>query len=138
MPYYEKAKPKKITREEHLRRDAARWEREESARKPRGTGRTSAIGEEKPFSPASRPSSRREDFSAPAKRPSAAPRPESARRAPSPSPRPETARRAPSPSPRPEPVRRAPAPAPALPENLICGRNPIREAIKDARENDEQ
>ena len=134
MPYYENAKPKKVTREEHLRRDAARWEREENARKPRGTGRASARGEENTFSPSSRPAPRREEFSAPAKRRPASPRPEPARHAPSPAPQPAPMRRAPSPTPRPEPARHVPSPEPALPENLICGRNPIREAIKSGRD----
>ena len=129
MAYYNKLPPKGLTRGDHLRKDAKEWVKDEGSEYRRGRG----AGPSRPSKESSGPASYRDRR--PARAPEGAPsRPakESARPA-------DRTR----PSPRPErPIHAAPADnafdrspsRPSEPENLIVGRNPIREALRSGRD----
>ena len=130
MPFYDDYKKKKMTRAEHLRSDS-KWE-EEGTRYRRSTAQADQQRrEQKENARPGRPEGR--SFG------KGAPRPEQ-RFERKPDRKPE---RPPRPEPRPE-RKSAPKPAPAVkppredayqpPENLLSGRNPIREAIKSGRD----
>ncbi len=131
MAYYNKLPPKALTRGEHLRKDAREWVKDEGSEYRRGRGAASS----RPSKEDSRPSSSRERR--PARAPESAPsrpvkdgaRPGDRTR---PVPRPERIVRA-------DPAAGALArpdafPHPSEPENLIVGRNPIREALRSGRD----
>ena len=131
MAYYNKLPPRAMTRGDHLRKDAKEWVRDEGSEYRRGRSSDPSRAAKE----GARPSSSRDRR--PDRTPEGAPtRPvkESARPA-------DRTR----PAPRPErPVHTAPAPEafgyssgparPSEPENLIVGRNPIREALRSGRD----
>jgi len=120
MPYYDEFKKKKMTRADHLR-STGKWE-EEGTRYRRAS--------------AQQEKQRREN----AKDAAFSPRPGKPMGKPRPSAKPEKPAFAPeNKKPRPEARREAPPPPPREeaflpPENLLSGRNPIREAIKNGRD----
>lgn len=132
MAFYKDFTKKKMTRADHLRSES-KWE-EEGTRYRRSTAkadeqrRESMKEDRRPGKPQGRPDERdnrpgkrnfRQDQPAPRKAPPKPPRPEQS------APRP----------PRPERIAPAPQREEALPpENLLSGRNPIREAIKSGRD----
>lgn len=157
MAFYQDMKPKKMTRADHLRSDG-KWE-EEGTRYRRSVKEADAQRREgknsSPVSSENRP--RGKYASSPEKRGFNAPysgrgeargnKPESGYAKGGHTPRPQQEKpRYQQPAPRPErpeprPERPAPKPAPAPahedflpPENLLSGRNPIREAIKSGRD----
>ena len=145
MAYYNKLPKRPMTREEHLRRDAREWMKEEDGKnragysggrrrpdeedkKPYG-GKRSAVAPEgkragraggETFSRKSAPQERRAPKASPS--PSRPPR--------------EADPRPASPAPRPAPAApdREDSFRPSAPENLIVGRNPIREALRSGRD----
>ncbi len=133
MPFYQDFNKKKMTRKDHLRADG-KWE-EEGTRYRRSAAKTEEQRRENAkdgFKKDSRPGKRFEKTGfqgAPKMDGRAKSRPE---QAPSRKPVPKPERReAPKPEFRPEPPRDE---AFLPPENLLSGRNPIREAIKSGRD----
>ena len=131
MAYYNKLPPKALTRGDHLRKDAREWVKDEGSEYRRGRGAASS----RPSKEDARPSSSRD------RRPARVPEGGPAR------PVKDGARSGDRtrPAPRPERIVRADPAAEALarpdafsrpsePENLIVGRNPIREALRSGRD----
>ena len=145
MAFYKDAKPKKMTKQDHLRQ-MSKWEDEGERyhKSARGENEYSKNGRRDPQDAYSRPFSPKNSDRRPGgygehRSPAAGPAP-AFRAAPA---KPGFSKPAPvKPAPaRPAPVKPAPAkPAPFtrpfedVPENLLSGRNPIREAIKAGRD----
>lgn len=136
MPFYDDFGKKKMTRQDHLRSDARR--EEEGVRYRRSVKQQDeqrrSFREEKEQRAFGRPDGFRADRRAPRV-------PDGKRPAETKKPRPLDAPRAESPAPRPvRPIPRGDRPAPREvnpyepPENLLSGRNPIREAIQSGRD----
>ena len=168
MAYYEKMPKKSLTRREHMKKDAAEWEKDEGADYRGGKGRSSSFGKTYSVKSASgasgakktgytggkppRPAAKggRPDSGRYKDRPNAAPFSPAGDKPRTPAGRPAVSRPARVPSgerftsvsgsARPRPA--SPAPErryetefrPQEPENLISGRNPIREALKTGRD----
>ena len=116
MPFYQDVKPKKISRQEHLRRESkSAWEEEGSRYRPNKKKSDAP-------DPAGRPA--RSGKGGYAKAPDAQKRSYSEKTAPK-------ERKPASPRPAPKQEERQ---APQVPENLLSGRNPIREALKSGRD----
>ena len=131
MAYYNKLPPKSLTRGDHLRKDAKEWVKDEGSeyRRSRGAAASRPAKEDpRPFSSRDRRPSRAPE-GAPARPAKESARPTDRTR---PASRPERTVHA---APAPEAFGRSDGPSrTSEPENLIVGRNPIREALRSGRD----
>ncbi|MBR4500590.1 MAG: 23S rRNA (guanosine(2251)-2'-O)-methyltransferase RlmB [Clostridia bacterium] len=138
MAYYNKLPPKSLTRGDHLRKDAKEWVKDEGSEYRRGRGadpsrtegsRPSAFRDRHPARTPEGASARpvRDSASGRPARESSRPHPADRTRL---SPRPEHTSASQA-----EPYGHGDGPSrPSEPENLIVGRNPIREALRSGRD----